>query len=33
MIASFISIVILAGATSIGTQVKTFFEEMVVPFL
>jgi pilus assembly protein Flp/PilA len=33
MIASFISIAIVAGATSIGTQVKAFFEQMIVPFL
>jgi len=24
---------IVAGATTIGTQVKTFFEQMIVPFL
>ncbi|MBV9992413.1 MAG: Flp family type IVb pilin [Alphaproteobacteria bacterium] len=33
MIASLISIMIVAGATTIGTQVKTFFEQMIVPFL
>ena len=33
MIASFISIMIVAGASAIGTQVKTFFEQMIIPFL
>lgn len=33
MIAGLISIMIVAGATQIGTQVKFFFEQMIVPFL
>ena len=33
MIASLISIVIVAGATSIGQTMKTYFMEMLVPFL
>ena len=33
VIASLISIMIVAGATTIGQQVKTFFENMIVPFL
>jgi Flp pilus assembly pilin Flp len=28
-----ISIMIVAGATQIGTQLKTYFEQMIVPFL
>ena len=33
MIASLISIVIVGAATTIGQQIKTFFEQMIVPFL
>jgi Flp pilus assembly pilin Flp len=33
VIASMISIMIVAGATQIGTQLKTYFEQMIVPFL
>ena len=33
MIASLISIMIVTGVTTIGTQVKNFFEQMIVPFL
>ena len=33
MIASLISILIVAGATQIGVSVKTFFEQMIIPFL
>jgi Flp pilus assembly pilin Flp len=28
-----ISIVIVAGASSIGQTIKTYFEQMIVPFL
>ena len=33
MIAGMISIMIVAGASTIGQTVKTFFMEMIVPFL
>ncbi|HWA92255.1 MAG TPA: Flp family type IVb pilin [Rhizomicrobium sp.] len=33
MIAGMISIMIVAGATQIGQTVKTFFMDMIVPFL
>jgi len=33
MIASMISILIVGGASAIGTQVKQFFEETIVPNL
>jgi pilus assembly protein Flp/PilA len=33
VIASLISIMIVAGAMTIGQQVKVFFETMIVPFL
>jgi Flp pilus assembly pilin Flp len=33
VIASLISIAIVIGATTIGQQVKVFFESMIVPFL
>jgi pilus assembly protein Flp/PilA len=33
IIASMLSLMIIAGATTIGQQVKTFFESMIVPFL
>jgi hypothetical protein len=28
-----ISIVIITGATAIGTQLRTYFQEMIAPFL
>jgi pilus assembly protein Flp/PilA len=33
IIASLISIMIVAGATTIGTQVNYFFQQMIAPFL
>ena len=33
VIASLISITIVVAATTIGQQIKTFFEEMIIPFL
>ncbi len=33
MIAGLVSIAIVAGARSIGTQVEFFFEQMIAPFL
>ena len=33
MVASLISIVIVAGASQIGMEVKNFFMQMIVPFL
>ena len=33
IIASMLSLMIIAGATTIGQQVKVFFETMIVPFL
>ncbi|MBV8975987.1 MAG: Flp family type IVb pilin [Alphaproteobacteria bacterium] len=33
MIASLISITIVVAATTIGQTIKTYFEQMIVPFL
>ena len=33
LIAGLISILVVTGATTIGQTVKTFFENMIVPFL
>ena len=33
LIAGLISILVVTGATTIGQTVKTFFEQMIVPFL